>query len=190
MDRKVGNLITRIHASDNFKGSLVVTGCGSMSIAWLFSIPGSSNTLLSAYVPYSKKSLELYLEKDLTNHVSEKEALSIANAAYENTLKFINTSEKDVEIFRLGCTGAIATNRNRKGEDRAHIAIKSKNKECIYSVYFNKLKRDRISEEIIVSKQIINAIAYISEIPVSISLIVSIWIFDSGSNDLYNCFKA
>ena len=170
MDRKVGNLITRIHASDNFKGSLVVTGCGSMSIAWLFSIPGSSNTLLSAYVPYSKKSLELYLEKDLTNHVSEKEALSIANAAYENTLKFINTSEKDVEIFGLGCTGAIATNRNRKGEDRAHIAIKSKNKECIYSVYFNKLKRDRISEEIIVSKQIINAIAYISEIPDSIPL--------------------
>ena len=170
MDRKVGNLITRIHASDNFKGSLVVTGCGSMSIAWLFSIPGSSKTLLSAYVPYSKKSLELYLGKHLTNHVSEKEALSIADVAYNNTLKFINTSEKDIKVFGIGCTGAIATNRNRKGEDRAHIAIKSKNKECIYSIYFNKLKRDRISEEIIVSKQIINAIACISEIPDSIPL--------------------
>ena len=122
------------------------------------------------YVPYSKKSLELYLEKDITNHVSEKEAMAIANAAYKNTLKFINASEKDVKVFGIGCTGAIATNRNRKGEDRAHIAIKSKNKECIYSVYFNKLKRDRISEEIIVSKQIINAIAYISEIPDSIPL--------------------
>ena len=87
-----------------------------------------------------------------------------------NTLKFINTSEKDIKVFGIGCTGAIATNRNRKGEDRAHIAIKSKNKECIYSIYFNKLKRDRLSEEIIVSKQIINAIACISEIPDSIPL--------------------
>ena len=102
--------------------------------------------------------------------MSDKEALSIANVAYKNTLKFINTSEKDVKVFGVACTGAIATNRNRKGEDRAHIAIKSNNKECIYSIYFNKLKRDRLYEEIIVSKQIINAIACISEIPDSIPL--------------------
>ena len=63
MDKEITNIINQIHSNPEIKGSLVVTGCGSNSLSWLLSVAGASKTKLTTYVPYSKKSLEVFTEK-------------------------------------------------------------------------------------------------------------------------------
>ena len=70
----------------------------------------------------------------------------------------------------MGCTGAISTNRIRKGEDKAYISIRSENSIISYSIFFDKERRDRTSEDIIISKQIINSIACLHGIDYELSL--------------------
>ena len=159
MNSDIKKIIKNIHSIIGVKGSVVITGCGINALSWLFSIPGTSNTILTSYVPYSKNSLQDFLGKKLTHHVSEEEAINMAEKAYEKSKDFLDQSENDTILFGLGCTGAISTNRERKGEDRAHIAIKTLNSLDSFSLYFDKNNRDRISEDIIISKQIINCIA-------------------------------
>ena len=103
-------------------------------------------------------SLKEFLGKELSSHVSEEEAINMAKVAYQNS-KNLTDKKDDIHLFGLGCTGAISTNRDRKGEDRAHIAIATRNSLSYFSLYFDKYNRDRISEDIIISKQIINCIA-------------------------------
>ena len=103
-------------------------------------------------------SLKEFLGKELSSHVSEEEAINMAKVAYQNS-KNLTDKKDDIHLYGLGCTGAISTNRDRKGEDRAHIAIATRNSLSYFSLYFDKYKRDRISEDIIISKQIINCIA-------------------------------
>ena len=169
MDKEITNIINQIHSNPEIKGSLVVTGCGSNSLSWLLSVAGASKTILTTYVPYSKKSLEVFLGKQLLNHVSEKESINIADKAYENSLDLIKPEDK-ISVFGLGCTGAISTNRIRKGEDKAYISIRSENSITSYSIFFDKERRDRTSEDIIISKQIINSIAYLHGIDYELPL--------------------
>ena len=170
MNDDIENLIKQIHSDVGIKGSLVITGCGINALSWLFSVPGTSNTILTSYVPYSKNSLKEFLGKDLTHHVSEEEAINMAEKAYEKNEIFLDKSETNTQLFGLGCTGAISTNRERKGEDRAHIAIKTYSSLSSFSIYFDKKNRDRLSEDIIISKQIINCIANIHGISDTIPL--------------------
>jgi nicotinamide mononucleotide (NMN) deamidase PncC len=170
MDKEITNIITKIHKNDSLKGSLVVTGCGSTAISWLLSIPGASKTILSAYVPYSKLSLEKYLNKELKNHVSEEESINMANKAYLDSSAILDINQNGIKIFGLSCTGAISTDRERKGEDKAHISLRSENKITTYSIHFDKNNRNRITEEIIISKIIINSIASLYDINERITL--------------------
>ena len=83
MNKEIEETIKNIHSIIGIKGSLVITGCGISSLAWLFGVSGTSNTILTSYVPYSKNSLQEFLDKKLTNHVSEEEAINMAQKAYE-----------------------------------------------------------------------------------------------------------
>ena len=170
MDKEITNIIAKIHHNDSIKGSLVVTGCGSTAISWLLSVPGASKSILSAHVPYSKLSLEKYLNKELKNHVSEEESINMANKAYLDSSTILDIGKNDINLFGLGCTGAISTDRERKGEDKAHISLRSEKKITTYSIYFDKNNRNRITEEIIISKLIINSIASLYDITDRISL--------------------
>ena len=75
MNKEIEETIKNIHSIIGIKGSLVITGCGISSLAWLFGVSGTSNTILTSYVPYSKNSLQEFLDKKLTNHVSEELSL-------------------------------------------------------------------------------------------------------------------
>ena len=170
MNNEIEKLIKKIHSIDDIKGSIVITGCGISSLSWLFNVSGTSNTMLTSYVPYSKNSLQEFLGKKLIHHVSENEAINMSEVAYEKSKAFLDKSDNNTKLFGLGCTGAIRTNRDRKGEDRAHIAIKTIHSLSVFSLYFDKNNRDRVSEDIIISKQIINSIAKVHGIDNNIKL--------------------
>ena len=137
----------------NYKACFVITGGGADAISSLLSIPGASNFILDAQIPYSKKSLELYLERDVKSTCSTIISLELAKIAKKKA-DFLNDEKK----FNLGisCTSALKTNRTREGNDRAHISIITHKK--IFYKYIQLKALSRFEQEKETSNSILNFI--------------------------------
>ena len=61
--------IANIHES-KFKFVIVSSGGGSNAIGNLLKVPGASNSILEAYIPYAKESLDFYLMKKPESYCS------------------------------------------------------------------------------------------------------------------------
>ena len=120
---------------------MVVSGVGSQSITWLLGVSGASKTLLNASIPYSNESLNHYIGEIPKQYVSESTALSMAKSAYFKGIKF----HKDVsDIVGVSCTGAISTNRERKGENQAFIAMWGPKLQYVQHISMNKSKNSLV----------------------------------------------
>ena len=119
MLKDIYHVIERIHESD-VKIVLTVSGAGSKALSWLLEVPGASNTLLEAHVPYSEKSMSSFLGTIPDNFVSNSTSLMMAHAAYKRA---ISTKPHNSKVIGISCTAAIATSRKRKGENQAFISF-------------------------------------------------------------------
>lgn len=146
--------ITRIH---NSKTKLVmsVSGVGSQSINWLLSVPGASKTLLEATIPYSNESLNSYIGEVPGQYVSKTTALSMAKAAYIRGTQYGNN---EMDIIGVSCTGAISTNRKRRGPNQAFIGLWGPRLKYVAHLILKKGERNRIEEEELVSSLIVQYI--------------------------------
>ena len=99
-----------------------MTGGGTSVIAELFSVAGASSSLLDVRVPYHPKALQEFLNSSANHGCNPATARTMAMQSYLNARQFSADSKT---TFGLGCTAAIATNRDRRGTDRCHIAIQS-----------------------------------------------------------------
>lgn len=145
------------------RGCVVVTGAGIRAISDLFSQPGTSRTILEAQVPYARKALDEFVGVQADQHVSAEEALLIAEAALKRARHLADdngTNDEEEELlFGIGCTAAIATDRVRRGEDRAHVAWTDGTRSGGASIWFDKSARTREEEDILVSAIVLNSIA-------------------------------
>jgi hypothetical protein len=145
------------------RGCVVVTGAGIRAISDLFSQPGTSRTMLEAQVPYARKALDEFVGVQADQHVSAEEALLIAEAALKRARHLADdngTNDEEEELlFGIGCTAAIATDRVRRGEDRAHVAWTDGTRSGGASIWFDKSARTREEEDILVSAIVLNSIA-------------------------------
>jgi len=146
--------ITRIH---NSKTKLVmsVSGVGSQSINWLLSVPGASKTLLEATIPYSNESLNSYIGEVPGQYVSKTTALSMAKAAYIRGTQYGNN---EMDIIGVSCTGAISTNRKRRGPNQAFIGLWGPRLKYVAHLILKKGERNRVEEEELVSSLIVQYI--------------------------------
>jgi len=146
--------ITRIH---NSKTKLVmsVSGVGSQSINWLLSVPGASKTLLEATIPYSNQSLNSYIGEVPGQYVSKTTALSMAKAAYIRGTQYGNN---EMDIIGVSCTGAISTNRKRRGPNQAFIGLWGPRLKYVAHLILKKGERNRVEEEELVSSLIVQYI--------------------------------
>ena len=151
------------------RGCVVVTGAGIRAISDLFAQPGTSRTILEAQVPYARKALDEFVGVRASQHVSAEEALLIAEAALKRAHHLAEDgdatqgNERQL-LFGVGCTAAVATDRVRRGEDRAHIAWVAGEKSGGTrsggaSIWFDKSARTRAEEDAIVSAIVLNSIA-------------------------------
>jgi hypothetical protein len=145
---------TKLHGVSG-RGCIAVTGSGFQVISDLFSEPGASRTILEAYVPYSHKALEEFVGVAADQHVSAQEAQLMARAALARAKHLAYGDEGDEPLFGVGCTAAVATDRVRRGKDRAHTESRSGGA----SVWFDKLARTRADEDAVVSAIVLNSIA-------------------------------
>ena len=151
-------LIKQIHDADS-RSCLVITGAGTSAISALFSVAGASRTVIDAQVPYSRTALDAYVGTQAEQHVSQDEAKTMAIRAYERSLQLSDPGLRANRLIGLSCTAAIATDRNRRGENRVHVAWHDGERCIIYSLVMNKDERDRAAEEAVCSAIVLNALA-------------------------------
>jgi hypothetical protein len=118
---------------------------------------------LEVQVPYVRKALDEFVGTQADQHVSESEAILIAESAL-NRARYLAPDHLKQSLFGVGCTAAIATDRIRKGEDRAHIAWSDGKQMGGISVWFDKETRTRADEEKIVAAIVMNSIAAVLKI--------------------------
>lgn len=102
--------------------ALAVTGGGSALLNWLFDHPGASRVLLEAQIPYGNKALDEYVQTPGPHRVSRATARDMAAVAYGRARRF---GDRPVSTLGVGLTAALATERARRGDDRAHLALRT-----------------------------------------------------------------
>ena len=132
LDDRVRAVIERIHASPT-QLAMVVTGGAVHAPTWLLSVPGASRTVLDVRIPYSHESLAALIRGSLLpggngqrktlpeKSVSRAMAEAMADAAFREAT---NLSPFGTPVLGVGVTCALATDRDRRGEDQAFICTK------------------------------------------------------------------
>ncbi|MDA9676059.1 cytidylyltransferase [Pseudomonadota bacterium] len=150
-------LIKKIHSS-GYRFVTVSSGGGTDAISALLRVPGASKSVLEAYVPYAKESLDYYLLKKPDKYCSEDTTLSIAAKAF-SAAKKIDPNEHPSKILGVGITASLATDYLKKGEHKFFIAIQTHAYSKSFSYAFKKGELSRSQEEEVVTNHIIKAIA-------------------------------
>lgn len=155
MDEAILRSVGAIHARPH-RCVIVAAGAGSEAIAWLLRVPGASQTLLEALIPYAEPSLVEFLGGRPAHFVSPETAVAIARRALQRAV-CLNT--RDFPLLGLGCTGALTTQRPRRGAHRVCVAVGDGKGEAVYSLTLAKGARSRAEEEEVCSRLLLHALA-------------------------------
>jgi hypothetical protein len=138
------SFIERVHA-DARSGVLVVTGGGSLVLSDLLSVPGASNTVLEASVPYSAKALTEYIGAVPEQACSSATARALAMRAFQRALAL---APGDIEHrFGLAITASLRTTTPKRGEHRAFVAVQTFASTQEWRLTLPKGRRTRAEEE-------------------------------------------
>lgn len=155
MDSETTQLIQKIH--DHRGRTVIVTaGAGAQALAWLLGIPGASRTLLEALIPYDFAAFDDFLGQPPAHYVTNNTARLLAGRAFTRA-RWLHHQEN--HLVGLGCTATIVTDRPKRGEHRAYIAAWQTEKVIWYQLTLAKGWRDRLGEEQIVSRIMLNLLA-------------------------------
>lgn len=155
MHNRIKDHIEAIHI-DDVKLVLAVSGSGTKALSWILEIPGASNTLLEAVVPYSVSAMSNLIGKIPQQSVSEETAIDMARAAYFRAVRQRSATQKTVGV---SCTAALTTNRARRGQNQAYIGFYGADFLKVYRLEITKGKFNRAQEEIIISEFLVDKIA-------------------------------
>ena len=155
MDQDIQEVIVKLHGTSH-KSVLAVAGAGSGAMSWLLGVSGASRTLLETLVPYGRLSMIDLVGEEPAQYVSPRNAKDMAWACYRRGLKLL---EDDSPVVGVACTATIATDYTKRGDHRACIATWDQSGVTSYNLKLDKGQRDRIGEEEVVSRLLIQAMA-------------------------------
>ena len=135
---------------------LVVTGGGTLALADLFVVPGASRTVLEALVPYCDRSMAGFLGRPPSQAVSVETAAALARRARGKALEL--RPSREAVVLGVACTAALVTDRPRKGEHRAHVAVCRGESAEVHSVTLEKNARTREGEERVVADIVLSVL--------------------------------
>jgi hypothetical protein len=148
-------MIEQIHAA----GPQIVfefAGAGSLALAWLHAAGGSSRTILEATDRYSTPSMQDLLDCDPPKAVDVATAGAMAERAY---LRACRLGDDSRPKLGLAVTATIATDRAKRGQHRACVAMQDNQTVTTLDLILAKNQRDRLGEETLISTIIVDAIA-------------------------------
>ena len=137
----------------NGRGVLTITGGGTGALGRLLAVPGASRTVLDARIPYSLGALSETLGRAPDQATSAATARALAMVAFQHARRL------DIEAtFGLGATAALATNREKAGDHRIHVALQTPGTSYLWSLTFDKGRRSREDEEALCEQLILHAL--------------------------------
>lgn len=152
------SLIAEIHHSGR-QFVVAITGGGSSTIGNLLRVPGGSQSVLEAVVPYAWSALADWLGGRPDQACAPRTARAMAMAAFNRARKL---AEPDVAVDRLlgiGCTASLVSDRPKRGPHRVHLAFQSAQSTRSVSLDLDKGARDRAGEEAFASDFLIEQLA-------------------------------
>jgi len=148
-------LISALHASGR-KAALALTGGGSGAVGELLRVPGGSRLLIEAQVPYDEHALAAFLGFAPAQACSADTAIAMARTARARAAGLVPPdTEGGSDLVGLGATAALVSDRPRKGEHRFHIAFANADGIAHCTCVMAKGRRDRATEEDLVSRAIV-----------------------------------
>ncbi len=148
-------LLERIHASP-VQLVLEFTGAGSVALAWLHSLGGSSRTVLEASDRYASSSLTDAIGYRPARSTSVEASVALAGVALRRA-RFL--AQPGTPVSGIGASATIATDRSKRGEHRAVVALAGPLGTQSFELVLTKGARDRTEEELLVSRLILTAVA-------------------------------
>ena len=133
--------IQAIHTGP-FKLVYVSSGGGSTAISDFLKVPGASNTILESYIPYSKESMDSFLNKKPDHYCSLETCLSMAANAFKKS-KQIDPKSKTKHLIGVAITANLATTYEKKGDHKFFIVIQTHDCTKYLECYLDKGKRKR-----------------------------------------------
>ena len=164
--KRLQSIAGEIHDSP-FMGVLCVTGGGSEALAQLLTVPGASRTVIEALVPYHPSALAEFLGGRPDQSCSAKTARAMAMAAFQRAMAL----EPEVDPSRLlgvGATAALATDRQRRGENKVYVCVQSLSATREAALMLN-MTRTRGEEEALAARLIIDLLAEACGLPVDLA---------------------
>lgn len=152
---EIEELIIAIH-NDPTRLMFVAAGAGTQALAELLAVGGASRTLLEALIPYSSNSFDQFLGCPPKQYAAAETARQAAGRAL---VRARNLAEPEWPVVGLACSATIATDRPKRGEHRAHIVSWQPERLISYSLYLEKGTRDRLGEEALISRLLLNTLA-------------------------------
>ena len=134
---------------------LACAGAGTAALAALQSTPGCSRLLLEAVVPYGHLSLDRWLGELLKSHASAEAARAMAWRAWRRATELHHGLPGPVGV---SCCAALATDRERKGQDRAHFGWCDGLNCRTWTMVLDK-SLDRSGQELLVSQALLRLLA-------------------------------
>jgi hypothetical protein len=147
-------LIDQIHDS-SLSIVIAATGGGVASISDLLLVPGASRTVIEALVPYSFPAISHLIGYPPDQAVSEEVAKQMALACLRRAEELV---EVNTPVAGVACTAALVTDRQRRGDNRAHIAVATSEGLALTNIALEKGVNDRATEDRIVSDAVLRMI--------------------------------
>ncbi|HEX5270003.1 MAG TPA: hypothetical protein VFW33_05940, partial [Gemmataceae bacterium] len=154
MDASLRGLIEALHAGP-YRYVVAVTGGGAGAVAALLSVPGGSRTLLEAVVPYHERALTEFLGRAPEQFCSADAARAMAARARDRA-RWLAPGEA---VAGAGCTASLASDRPKRGEHRAYVAVDTGGETLTCSLTLTKGARDRAGEEAVIAAVLLDALA-------------------------------
>ncbi|MCZ6619512.1 MAG: hypothetical protein O7E57_15425 [Gammaproteobacteria bacterium] len=139
----------KLHATP-WLGVFYITGGGSEFLSELLTTAGASKTVLEARVPYASNALADLLGQIPEQACSDGTARSLAMAAFQQARK-----SADAPVFGFACTASLATDREKRGKHRAHIAVQTEHATIAFAL---NLEGSRTDEERVLVEQLWHAL--------------------------------
>ncbi len=166
MNADLQQLIQLIHDSPT-RAVIVTAGAGSQALADLLVIGGASRTLIEGLIPYGAAAFDDFLGQHPDQYVALPTARLLAGRACSRAYWL---EPETSALVGLACTAAIASDRPKRGEHRAHIATWQLDRLVEYNLQLTKGLRERSAEEAVVSCVMINALAAACNLPQTLPL--------------------
>lgn len=140
---------------------LAVAGGGNAVITDLLDVGGASRTVLEVVVPYAESAMDDFVGRwasaEVTPVVSEQHAGAMAAAALARARQL---APADVPVAGVAVTAALASDRPKRGEHRAHIAVATADGTVGRErISLTKGALDRLGEDRLVADHVLREIA-------------------------------